>query len=128
MTMHSLHARRPTVGLLASMQEECANAERLLGASHPLARSLRDRQTATEQLLVTTVVAAAATGLLLGGLSASVALMIGAVLLGLMIALRLAVLREEQHELCDELIIRGAAPPALATVERERSRHGKTEN
>ena len=125
---HSLHARPPSRGLVAQLAAECAAADRLLGAEHPLAESLRSFRTATEQLLTATVAAAAGAGLVLGGAPVGAPVIIGAVLVGLWVGGRLALLAEQRRDICREMIIERRAPRALASVEREWERVDDPDN
>jgi hypothetical protein len=122
MSRRSLLGPIPSRRSLAGTDDECRAAERLLGQEHPLVKLLRARRTATEQLLVANVAAAAGVGLLLGGLPVGLAVIIGAIPLQLYFGIRLLVLRERRRETCDELIVAGSAPQSLATMEQEGKR------
>jgi hypothetical protein len=101
------------------MAQECATADRLLGADDPLAAALHDCRTAIAQLRAVALTAAAGLGLALGGAPEGAALIVGAILVACALGMRLAVLIERRQELCEDLIIAGRAPRALPSIDRE---------
>ncbi len=112
----------------ASIAQECATADRLLGADDPLAEVLHDCRTAIVQLRAVALAAAAGLGLVLGGTPAGGPLIIGAVLVACVLGMHLAVLIERRQELCEDLIIAGRAPRALPSIDREWRRVGDPVN
>lgn len=102
-----------------SLGQECATADRLLGADDPLAEALHDCRAAVAQLRAVALAGAAGIGLALGGTPAGGPLIAGAVMVACVLGMRLAVLIERRQELCEELVIAGRAPRALSSVDRE---------
>jgi hypothetical protein len=101
---------------------ECARAEALLGAGHPLATVLRASLTAAEQLLAVAASQAVAAILVYEGSSFGLPLIIGSGLVQVVLGCRLAVRASRRREICRELIVAGREWLALPAVQLERSR------
>jgi hypothetical protein len=101
---------------------ECARAEALLGAGHPLVTVLRASLTAAEQLLAVAASLAVAATLLYEKSSFGLPVVVGSGVVQLALGCRLAVMASRRRDICRELIVAGRECLALAGVELERSR------
>jgi hypothetical protein len=114
-----LNTRPARTSLVGRAARECAVAEALLGAAHPLVGLLRRSQTALEQTLAVAAAELVAGVLTYRGFAVGPALVGAGTVVLAIVALRLAVLRQCRRDLCVDMIIEDAGRLPLGTVERE---------
>ena len=93
----------------------------VLGAQHPLVRTLARLDVARDQFVIVAALLASGVGMLVTHFAAAIALIAAATAVELVIGCRIAVLRESRRLCALDLIAQGGAELPIAAIERTRA-------